>query len=66
MPQEKKKTDHKAKTAAKASIRLRNSARGQSNRVLAKIADYAADKQLEKAMKLNKKTRLRGKARKKR
>jgi len=56
MPQDKKKNP-KAKRAAKASIKLRESARSQKNPVLRKIADTLADKQLAKAMKLNKETR---------
>ena len=56
-----KKTDHKAKNAAKASIALRTSAQGQENRVLRGVGNWLADKQLEKAMKRNKATRERRK-----
>lgn len=58
-PQEKKKKNPKARKAAKSSIMLRTSAQGQKNPILKKIANTMADKQLEKAMKLNAKTRKR-------
>jgi hypothetical protein len=56
MPQDKKRSA-KARKAAKSSIMLRTSAQGQKNRLLKGIANKLADKQLEKAMKLNKQTR---------